>query len=281
VIWSGAAAEALLDEVLQSLLWEELKRPEECVEIFAGSITSRVRSQYGHRLGGNWSFGARARGPVSEWFRDTASPRNRVVHGGYSPTFEDCQKSLGALNNLVTFVGDRIVNRTKQYPRTAWMLLGGEPGFERRNRNVPAEIKRRLADPAEIKWTETLFRWRECHARCRQDKDSPRIPDVRRSHIYVVSCPSGKRYFCFHDRVVAMAASAPFDESEMAPEHFRHLPKGEDEMRRLGRAEHAFSMGYPPGIITARPTSEWIEEYRLVPLSGVLADGSDLDVSCT
>jgi hypothetical protein len=278
-MWSGAAAESLLDEVLQSLLWEELNRPEDCVEIFASTISARVRSQYGGRIGGNWSFGANARGPVAGWFRHTATLRNRVIHGGYSPTSEDADRALDALNALVTFLCDRLTNRTGRYPRTAWMLLGGEAGFARRNRRVPAVIDRLLADPKEVIWGETLFRWRECHARCRQDRESRRVPDAARSYIYVVTCPDGQRYFCFHDRVVSMAAKKPFVSGEMAAEHFRYYRQAEGEFqRRAGR--NAFSIGFPPGVISSPAPNEWLEEYRLVPMAGVMVDGSDLDGSC-
>ncbi|MGW7682261.1 hypothetical protein ACWGID_16080 [Kribbella sp. NPDC054772] len=56
ITWTATAAELLLDEVLQSMMWEEGRRPEDCVSDFTNnmSIVKRVKTLYPPRLGGSW-----------------------------------------------------------------------------------------------------------------------------------------------------------------------------------------------------------------------------------
>lgn len=283
VVWSACAAESLLDEILQAMLWEESVRPEDAVGEFldqAGGITARVKSKYGARLGGAWNIGDNASGPIADWFAKVANVRNRVVHGRYGPSRVDAADALSALNGLVTFLCDRFADRTRDYPRTAWMLLGGRGGFERRGRRVPRRIVELLEDTSEVRWSETLFRWRESNARCRRDAEARRVPDLTRAHRYVVMCPGGGEYLCFHDRVTAQASKAAFSFDQMIDGHRESFMQALPLIRSRMRDTH-LSTGFPSSVFpSAVPTTDWVEEYRLVPMAGVMVDGSDLDDAC-
>jgi hypothetical protein len=88
--------------------------------------------------------------------------RNRVVHSGYLPTQPEAATSLEALIALEKFIGDRLADRLKAYPKTAILFLG-EEGLRRRTRWASAKRwldgEENSIDPAD--WIAEYTEWRE------------------------------------------------------------------------------------------------------------------------
>ncbi|WP_454299961.1 hypothetical protein [Salana multivorans] len=137
VVDAATAAEVLLGTILGLALWEEsLATPSvDAAAVFSSDLRPRLRKEYSARFGGNWAMNS---GPLGRWAREISDVRNRVVHAGYQPTKEEAALALDALLELERFVGDRLVDRWKKYPRTAW-IFAGTRGFERRGRLRSAE----------------------------------------------------------------------------------------------------------------------------------------------
>lgn len=133
-VQTGIAAEVLLGALLGLAMWEEHGRGEltidDAAEVLSTDLTPRLRSQYGKRFGGNWSFDAN---PLKGWDANIADLRNRVVHAGFEPEKHEAYAAMDALMALERFIGDRLAVRWKTYPRTAWLFLGHQ-GFHKRGK---------------------------------------------------------------------------------------------------------------------------------------------------
>ncbi|WP_140394458.1 hypothetical protein [Streptomyces recifensis] len=135
VIHAALASEILLDSLLGLLLWEEqIEAPDFQAALIVfdesknGGLASRIKREYGPRLGGNWN--PAANGPVRRWSEDLAYMRGRVVHRGYRPSRAEAEKAIAASDKLLEFVKARLALRAERYPRTCLMILG-EPGLRR------------------------------------------------------------------------------------------------------------------------------------------------------
>lgn len=74
------------------------------------SIVKRKLSQY---LGGTWDI-TRSGTAIQEWYDDTYSMRNKIVHAGYYPTFEETDLSINAAMKFRGFIFYRVrANKTK------------------------------------------------------------------------------------------------------------------------------------------------------------------------
>lgn len=161
IVQSGIAAELLFDALLGFLMWEEHDRGEATLEaaaeVFSTDITPRLRNQYAKRLGGQWSF---QQPPMQGWFTTIASVRNAVVHGGARPDKHAAADAIDALLALEGFVGERLCERWRTYPRTAWTFLGTR-GFEKRGRLQAAEKWMDSNGGSIVGWVREYQSWRE------------------------------------------------------------------------------------------------------------------------
>jgi hypothetical protein len=122
--------EVLFDGVLGLLLWETKSDPEEVARrIFRGSLFRRVTAQLAPRLGGDWSVEGEA--PIAQWRAAIARPRNRIVHTGYRPSYDEAVRARTAGGRVEEFLMERLVEQRRSYPRTA-LLLVSERGLRRR-----------------------------------------------------------------------------------------------------------------------------------------------------
>lgn len=165
VIHAALASEVLLDSLLGLLLWEE-QLPSPGLSVAAavfdeaknGGLASRVRREYGPRLGGNWN--PATNGPVRGWSEDLARVRGRVVHRGYRPTRAEAQRALEASDELLDFVKARLASRVRLYPRTCLMVLG-EPGLRRIGGWKWAEKFLNSTDEHPLRWFSGYSAWRD------------------------------------------------------------------------------------------------------------------------
>lgn len=273
VLFTATACEVLLDDLLAHLLWQDGLRPETAAAVFDSWLTSRVKREYQPRLGGRWDTAGG--GPVAGWSHDVAGLRNRVVHAGYQPTLDETRRAADAADNLQTYLGNLLSNRTGRYPRTA-LILPGEAGLRRRGRWT-----RRLDElrhsPDEIPWTETFGRWRLAMQRARTDSPVATAPSAATAFVYAVLRAGGHLQWVLHDPAAGLAAA-------IRPEALVGYTSGHRENLDAVVAptsrepDHGDVSVHLKGVSAAAPPAgAWVPEYRLVPLAGVMVDGQNLD----
>lgn len=269
----GVASEALLDELLLHLMWEEIRTPEEVARSWYGGLDKRIRTELPTRLGGSWDI--TQQNPIGAWALRVASLRHRIAHAGYTPTSDEAQASFEATNALVTHLGDRLVSpeNLRRYPRTALALLG-ESGLRRRNA-YNARIRRLEGDRKEVPWAETFGRWREAWRRIRQDLTvGPREPDFDQAGLMAIRHPPDQVRWIKHARPLHLAIEVDVDAATLPTGLLARINELADgtSFGRTNPISIAFEMR-----ITAvrRVDAEWVEEYHHVPTTGVMIDRSD------
>jgi hypothetical protein len=159
VVSAQTGMEVLLDGLLALMLWEEGVTPEDAA---AGPFSDigfekRVRTHFHRRLGGNWS--TTGRGVMSEWAREVARMRGRVVHSGYRPSANEARRALDITVRVDAFIRKRVMERRNVYPRTTLLLLG-RPGLERAG--VWRGRIKEFAERADLEpdWIASFAAWR-------------------------------------------------------------------------------------------------------------------------
>ncbi|WP_431938643.1 hypothetical protein [Nocardia grenadensis] len=159
VIQFAIACEVLLDSLLGMTLWEAGTNEADAAVIFSMEIAPRIRTQYAHRLGGNWQLGS---GALGDWDANVAALRNRVVHAGYRPTRAEAFRASESFDALTQFVADRVCEKFRVYPKTSWLILG-QRGFETRSRYSRPVKEWISAQPtnAVLDWIREYTEWRD------------------------------------------------------------------------------------------------------------------------
>ncbi|MEU2302800.1 hypothetical protein ACWD64_28850 [Streptomyces antibioticus] len=165
VIHAALSSEIVLDALLGMMLWEEqLEAPDisAAVDVFDetknGGLASRVKREYGPRLGGNWN--PSINGPVRRWSEELAHPRGRIVHRGYRPSRHEAERALEVSDELLDFVKGRLALKAKRYPRTCLMILG-EPGLRRIAGWKWASAFLKATDEHPLSWFSGYSKWRD------------------------------------------------------------------------------------------------------------------------
>lgn len=94
VLASATGCEILLDDLLRHLLWEDGRRPEDCVHIFydRGQVTTTLKRALKYTqvlVKGDWNTAQQP--DLKAWQHEIARVRNTVVHAGYRPTLEQAE----------------------------------------------------------------------------------------------------------------------------------------------------------------------------------------------
>ncbi|WP_370185135.1 hypothetical protein [Rhodococcus wratislaviensis] len=170
IVQLAIACEVILDGLLGMVLWEGGVSDADAATIFSLDITPRLKNEYAPRLGGNWALDT---GILSSWFDDVAGMRNRVVHGGYRPTFVEARCASESVDSLAKSIGDRLVDKFRDYPKTAWLFLGPK-GFEDRNR-----LTRRVREWIDVQQPNAVLDWVREYSEWR-DKVNAQVQGRRR-----------------------------------------------------------------------------------------------------
>lgn len=165
IVKSAQACEILFDGVLGLLLWEEIgdapsaEGPVEAsVGVFSKPLIKMVRTEFHIRLGGRWNPGDD--GPVGDWSRRVAGPRNRIVHRGYRPSADEAGEALEAIHALDEYVSGLVAANVKKFPRTALMWVT-ERGLKERGQWLLIRAFAKHRRPIEPPWRDNYSAWRE------------------------------------------------------------------------------------------------------------------------
>ena len=274
LLFTATACEVLLDEVFAHLLWEEALTPQQGALLFDDSpwITGRVRRHFHARLGGDWSLDGN--GPISAWSKDVVAVRNRVIHAGHEPTDAEVSDARGASLDLQTFVQHRLLERVAMYPRTAMATLGqsaGRPG------DPDDPIGKLLSDPTETEWKPTFTRWRHCMHQLRASLRSTVAVDVSQANIVVVQRRTGHVQWVAHDPSQRLAAIINREDLGGTSEAQLNALDTVLRVRESAGLDEDVSTAVMGAFLLADEPVDWVPEYRLVPLTGVMVNRQDLD----
>jgi len=115
-----SSAEILLRGVYRMLLVDEGRTSEQVDQAMETvALRTLLRTRLPNALGGDWTS---ATSPITTFVRDLYQPRNRMVHAGREPGWQEIQPAFDAYEVLVNFLGTRIQANWKEHPRTlaAW-----------------------------------------------------------------------------------------------------------------------------------------------------------------
>lgn len=267
-VWAGSAAESMLDTLLQLLMWESGRQPEKCLQEFNKvAITRRVANEFEKRIGGVWNFDTE--NPVADWKTHVADVRNRVVHSGHEPTYDQAKLSTQIVDKLVSHVCDLLGAEIEKYPRTAYLTMG-DKGL----------IKRRLADRFNAAasqiygpdWTETFARWRFTHQRL---LESDRHSQEAGAQVIFVFGRSYRGYWVLADRRTGQAIRFDVDESSIQPQLLDRLVEVLDQPP-MTEEQRAGWIKVDSLVAVKRLRPPWREVYQLVPGQGAMVHGDDI-----
>lgn len=220
IILAGAAAEALLVEIMLLMMWEEdLPFPAVArVLTTKDTISKKVTSQFSGRLGGQW--GLDKPGPVRDWRINLADLRNRAVHGGYIPDDRELQIAFEALEGLEHHLGDRLVANMRHYPGTTQIFLG--PGGLDRRRKV-ATFKTMLERDESYLPPDPGAYFRRWKQHVESNRAGRQVGCVEKAELFVVKYPTGVSRWFIQDHACGLAAQIP--KPELAPQLAHQLAK--------------------------------------------------------
>jgi hypothetical protein len=255
------------------MLWEENRDPEDAAHaFFAGQgLTARLRRYYHERLGGNWSLdGANELG---RWAGELAAVRHKVIHAAYRPTRDEAYAAYQCLDDVGDYLVSRLTHaRTlRRYPRTAIGLLG-RVGLK--DRGVwSRRLEQLITDPDEPVWIETFERWRwiVSDALRETDDDATDASEVAAVLLFRHDASSQWYEHDRHRRRVRPTEPPP----DLTPAAVATMHATEEAFlaeTRSGERGTALWPGRP-----GRPVkgAEWVRDYTVLPLYGVMCDGSD------
>ena len=161
------ASEILIDTTLMTLLWEDGEDAERVSKKFVEGAATKRLVNLQHLLGGYWRRDRH--GPVADWFDAVVTVRNRVVHAGYQPTYEEASRAVDAVLSLQRHIFDRVAAKSRRFSRSAKIFMG-EDGLKRRGAwtNATANFYRSQAE-AEDGWLPSVRSWRERMYRARDE----------------------------------------------------------------------------------------------------------------
>ncbi|MFK5636099.1 hypothetical protein [Ornithinimicrobium sp. LYQ103] len=266
----GAASEVFLSRLILTMRWERGWTPENSARDWPDSLLARVRRELPEQVGGSWSMDTGEEAP-RRWYRDVYGLRNRVAHAGYEPSFDECVTAQGALNELISWVGNRLCSgqRLKKFPRTASLFY--RERLEARIDRLPW-LKDLWHDHNEVPWSMTSSAWIETHDRLVRDEVAPRSPNASRAELASlwIRGTTQPRSWILTDPVTELACEAEVDQAVVKIQTDRtftnHIPEGVVYVGAHARLEG--------DVLSHGP---WIEAYHVNPALVVMVDHSDLD----
>jgi hypothetical protein len=92
---------------IEELTLEEIEKFQEDT-----NFITMVKREFSKRIGGSWDI-QNIRNDVGKWFKYCYMIRNRIIHSGYNPSFEEVDNALEVALSLRVFVYNRILKSNK------------------------------------------------------------------------------------------------------------------------------------------------------------------------
>jgi len=152
------ATESMMYDLLRAVRVDEGATSTEIASGLAGELQFRalVTRQIASRLGGNWS--PNSGGAFGTYWSKLYLLRNRVVHGGYSPSGVEAETALDAFFAIREFISERLWHHSRAYPR-ALLAKVGSNGLVRRGwmtARMRSTCAKFLAEPLPFYWPRDL-----------------------------------------------------------------------------------------------------------------------------
>lgn|GEM_PF-5255213 len=275
VVSAAIAAEALINEMLQLLFWDEGRYPEEVAPKFnpdETSVLKRVISEYPRHLGGG-RWRTDKRGAIRDWREKIAEPRNEIVHAGAMPSSHEAQDALATLTDLERFMGQRLLEKKAQRPRTA-ILYHGVPRLESKG-EMTNRLRRLVESEREPHWASTFARWRDVLETEVQKARGTRIKDDPDNAVLRVVVKDSQAQLVLLDEVNSRAALVSSIPKQVKSEYDRLT----QDMEKLESDDGVViplilkDSDIKRGLVTA---NDWDYAYKLVPGFEVMSNGRDV-----
>ncbi|MGN7178159.1 hypothetical protein [Cytobacillus sp. SAFR-174] len=79
-------------------------------------VTQFVKDKFKKRLGGNWDIRDRS-GWIGKWHLKSNKLRNKIVHSGYEPNYQETSESIHAATELRLYIVDLLKKKSQKYPK--------------------------------------------------------------------------------------------------------------------------------------------------------------------
>lgn len=267
VLTAATASEVLLDTLLTCLDWEDRQTPEQTAQSFQShwTITSRVKALYSGRLKGRWE--PEGSGEVATWHRNTMLLRNRIVHGGLSPSLEQARDALEGVSLLESFVTERLTQpeTLSHYLHTAYLMIG-YPGLERRN--LLSKRRMTVLEPIieDNDWSERLTRYRTAVAMDRDRRDGALPgPDVSSARLQLILEKNGNTSWALWSETTGLAVEVAETESlsTLSEETKKTLNRSRTQLDC--EAQDKAMVVDVNRVRDPAIQGEWLLEYHLIP----------------
>ena len=123
LIYIQISLEVFIRKVYEELLREKNDKSEaEIFEIIEDTSFMSIIKKINQYLGGNWDI-KNDKTPSGNWYIKTYKLRNKAVHAGYIPSFEEVELAITSSISFKKFILDRVKQNKNQYPNLNKYLL--------------------------------------------------------------------------------------------------------------------------------------------------------------
>lgn len=246
IVLFAAAAESLIDELLQHLLWESNYRPEDAAVEFSKyrksgksgkrqvplSVSALVRERLSGFLGFDSNGGALP-GPIENWMKDVSFVRNAVIHDGHRPGITEMKDCIDSFDSLVEFLSNRVFSIRESFPVTALALLG-EAGLQRRGAWFDGFDQLELTLEELYERMRAFRGWSKCVSAFRNEPYAfGGMVDLEKSHLLVVKYESRSNEVYAEHVSLPLVSRIPLEAIEASPIYqnmIGHDSKGMDPL---------------------------------------------------
>lgn len=116
IIYSQTAFETFARTLLSEFYKREGKSETELNQTFENfGFIGVLKREFHVRIGGKWDITDDST-DLGIWYRDCYMRRNRIIHGGYNPSYDDASLAIGSADNIIGKILDLTSLKKKSYP---------------------------------------------------------------------------------------------------------------------------------------------------------------------
>ena len=116
VIFIQTSIEIFLSNLLIEFLKHEGEKDEESKnKVSELPFLSIIKKEMAIRLGGSWDI-TKIGSELNIWYEKTYRIRNKIIHSGYQPTFDEVNEAMHSAGNFQKFILTQLKKRKSVYP---------------------------------------------------------------------------------------------------------------------------------------------------------------------